>query len=330
MATDSKKSLIAKLAEACDAVGGVGKSGYNEMQRYNYVKAADVAKAIRHELFLRGIVLTLDEKDYIKLRDVPTKSGGVMPEMLLKCEVIFWDGDSGEKLGPFGAFGVAMDSGDKAIYKAKTGCLKYVLRHIGLIPDEKDDPEADERVDRETSDHEDAFYQRTGKIRATPALVTAFEAMFKNSGKTPAQLATILQARYKATSPAELTSDELGELVKWAASKEPIHDTLKTSVDAARGQADAPQRTVIAKIEGEDKVVSVVGVVSLLAPREKGTKKWLGIKMADGMELSDWRLEHESTLKPYVGKEVEFLARTSLVGTKVYYSVDSIELEARQ
>jgi hypothetical protein len=142
-----KKSLVTRIAEACDAVKGIDKGGYNEMQRYKYVKAADVAKAIRHEFFSRRVVLVVDEKEYTKLRDVPTKSGGVMPEYLLKCEVTFYDGYSADKLGPFGAFGVAMDSGDKAIYKAKTGCLKYVLRTIGLIPDEKDDPEADASVD---------------------------------------------------------------------------------------------------------------------------------------------------------------------------------------
>jgi hypothetical protein len=184
-----KLSLVAKLAAACDAVGGIDKGGYNEMQRYKYVKAADVAKAIRHEFFQRNIVLTIDEKEYIKLRDVPTKSGGIMPEYLLKCEVTFHDGESAEKLGPFGAFGVAMDSGDKAIYKAKTGCLKYVLRGIGLIPDEKDDPEADQNVDAETSDEPPAERGHLGEFQKRAWATTS-------GGKTDAQKSAYLSSKF--------------------------------------------------------------------------------------------------------------------------------------
>jgi hypothetical protein len=130
---EPRPSLIARLAEACNAVGGVEKKGRNLFQNYNYVKAADVAKAIRHGLFERGIIVIIDEKEWTQIRLITTNSGGQMPEMMLRAEVTFMDGK--ESLGPYTAFATAMDSGDKAIYKAKTGLLKYVLRGIGLIPD---------------------------------------------------------------------------------------------------------------------------------------------------------------------------------------------------
>lgn len=147
-------SLVGKLAEACNSVGGLEKKGTNTKQGYKYLKAADVAKAIRGEFFSRGILLTFDEKKFTQLRTIPTNSGGTMGEFLLEAEITFHDADSGEKLGPYGAFGVAMDTGDKAIWKCKTGALKYVLRGIGLIPDEKDDPEADEKVDQAIAETE--------------------------------------------------------------------------------------------------------------------------------------------------------------------------------
>ncbi len=114
MAKHITKNLVEKLAEACNAVSGVEKKGRNEFQRYNYVKAADVAKAIRHELFSRGILVIIDEKEWTERRQITTNSGGTMPEMLLRSEVTFRDGV--EILGPFTAFASAMDSGDKAIY----------------------------------------------------------------------------------------------------------------------------------------------------------------------------------------------------------------------
>lgn len=145
------QTLVAKLAEACAAVGFVPKRGENKRRdgtvNYNYVKATDVANALRIEFFSRNIILACDEKECRQTRTIKTNSGGEMAEFLVYANFTFHDGDTGQTLGPLGAFGIAMDTGDKAIYKAKTGALKYVLRGIGLIPDEDSDPETDEKVD---------------------------------------------------------------------------------------------------------------------------------------------------------------------------------------
>ncbi len=137
--SEEVKNLIAKIAEACDAVGGVEKKGTNTTQNYKYVKAADVAKAIRHELFSRGVIVLQDEQppEYV---EVQTKTGATMCECRMAIEFTLTDGKERENIT---GYGVARDSGDKAIYKAKTGALKYFLRGLGLIPDEKDDPEYD-------------------------------------------------------------------------------------------------------------------------------------------------------------------------------------------
>lgn len=136
---DSTKpqTLIAKLAQACDAVGGVEKKGRNQAQGYDYVRAADVAKAIRHELHSRGVMVIQDEES-AEWSEFTTMKGHAMRECKLRVAFILSDGTESLTVH---AFGVAMDSGDKAIYKAKTGALKYFLRGLGLIPDEADDPE---------------------------------------------------------------------------------------------------------------------------------------------------------------------------------------------
>jgi hypothetical protein len=48
------------------------------------------------------------------------------------------------------SYGTGTDKGDKAVYKAMTGALKYGLRHAFLIPDESD-PEADTSTDKATA-----------------------------------------------------------------------------------------------------------------------------------------------------------------------------------
>src|ERR1041385_3725794 len=137
---DRPKTLIEKVAEACAAVGGIEKRGRNQKQDYDYLMAADVAAAFRHELFDRGIILLQDEES-AEFKEYETRAGGIMQECRLKIKFILKD-DSGE-LVSYG-FGVGRDTFDKAIYKAKTGATKYFLRGLGLIPDRADDPEKSE------------------------------------------------------------------------------------------------------------------------------------------------------------------------------------------
>jgi len=231
----SKKSLVAKLAEACDAVGGVEKKGRNEFQKYTYVKAADVAKAIRHELFSRGILVLISEKAWVVDRIITTNSGGEVPLMRLEAEVTFRDETA--VLGPFGAFATAFDSGDKSIYKAKTGLLKYVLRGLGLIPDEKDDPEFDESVDEQT-DPKVIDGKPTNKKRKGIAeyQARAWSSALRQSGKTPEQESAYLKTKYKISTVMDLTPEQFKDAIKWATGAEDLEQTLATSIAAGKKQ----------------------------------------------------------------------------------------------
>lgn len=232
MSKPANKNLIRKLTEACNAVGGVEKKGRNEFQRYNYVKAADVAKAIRHELFERRILLTCDEKE-ITEKDVPTNNGGTIRVLTLKVEYTLRDGDSAETL-TMTAFGVAMDSGDKAIYKAKTGALKYFLRTLGIIPDERDDPEFDESVDEFTDERVTAPPSFKGKAKKVAEFqMRAFHSACDKSGKTESQKASYLKEKFNVGGVADLTKEQFTDAIKWALGTEDLAETVKLSTDAA-------------------------------------------------------------------------------------------------
>jgi hypothetical protein len=231
------QSLVAKLAEACNAVGGVEKKGRNDFQKYSYVKAADVAKEIRHKLFSRGILVLISEKGWSELGRIKTNSGSELPLMQLMAEVSFTDGI--ETVGPLTAFATAMDSGDKAIYKAKTGLLKYALRGLGLIPDEKDDPEFDEAVDEQTDPravHAEPGSKRKSKIKEFQ--IRGWDSAVRQTGKTAQQVATFLKVRYSATSISELTPEEFNEAIKWAVGTEELVNTLAASVAAVKKQPE--------------------------------------------------------------------------------------------
>jgi len=143
------KNLIAKLAEIVHEIDSVEKRGRNDFQKYNYVKAADVAWAVRKALSDRNIYLVTDVVE-IRNYEIPAKEG-VMQAVDVKVQFSFFDGDS-TATAPIvlHSYGTGTDKGDKAVYKAMTGALKYGLRHAFLIPDESD-PEGDTGTDEATA-----------------------------------------------------------------------------------------------------------------------------------------------------------------------------------
>lgn len=245
--TDSVKSLVTKLTEACNAVGGIEKKGTNESQRYKYMKAADVAKALRRELFTRHIMLIADEKEFTQTGVVTTKMGAELREFTLRVDYHILDGDSGEKL-IVGAFGVAMDSGDKSVYKAKTGALKYFLRGLGLIPDEKDDPEADEKVDKALEVNPELLAKMKKQERITQEQVTKVWEAMKRTGRTELELVAKLAAK-KLTQLEQVTQELFPAVINWAnGAPQAIREYPPLAVieqkDLARVFAQATERGV--------------------------------------------------------------------------------------
>lgn len=135
------KSLVCKLAEIVAEIDHVEKKGRNEFHKYDYVKAADLAWAVRKKLSERKVLLL---SDVIEQRQ--DKHGDFL---FTTIDVLytFYDGESGEKLC-FKVPGTGSDKGDKGLYKAITGSLKYAIRNAFLVPDDSD-PEGDPTVDKE-------------------------------------------------------------------------------------------------------------------------------------------------------------------------------------
>ena len=141
---ETKKSLVSKLAEVMAEIDHVEKRGRNEFQKYNYVRAADVARAVRDGLAKRGVIM-LSQIVNVRSYEIPAREG-TMQAIDLHIRYTFHDGT--ETLSTDG-YGTGTDKGDKSCFKAQTGCLKYALRNAFLIPDESD-PEADATVDAAT------------------------------------------------------------------------------------------------------------------------------------------------------------------------------------
>lgn len=128
--------LHGKLAEVMAEVGRVPKRGRNEFHKYDYATEADIVDAVRGALSSRSVSLVPSVRQVIR--------DGTLTTALMAFQ--FTDGETGET-ATYEWAGTGDDKGDKGLYKAMTGALKYFLLKTFLLPT-GDDPEADTETDK--------------------------------------------------------------------------------------------------------------------------------------------------------------------------------------
>ena len=135
----NKGKLAAKLLKVMKAIDKVDKSGHNEFSNYNYQKENDIKLAVRNAL--------IDHKVYplhsvIDSETVQYTSGKGKPMFMIDItyRIEFIDTETGFSLvSDFR--GQGSDTGDKGLFKAITGALKYNFINNFAIPSETMDPE---------------------------------------------------------------------------------------------------------------------------------------------------------------------------------------------
>jgi hypothetical protein len=146
-ARPSATTLVAKLAKVMAETRWVEKKGRNSFFNYDYAKESDILDAVRTKLADHGIfVFTSIESTDFKETGKRTRDGSPVNLVFVKTKHTFWDGETGETIEVFGS-GCGEDSGDKGIYKAITGAMKYFISKNFLIST-GDDPEKDEDADK--------------------------------------------------------------------------------------------------------------------------------------------------------------------------------------
>ncbi|MCU0533277.1 MAG: ERF family protein [Hydrococcus sp. Prado102] len=113
------------------------KSGKNDFHKYSYTTASDVLEPVREACNANGLIL------YASVTDSRVDRGQAWVNVKLTCA----DPETGESIECHAA-GYAEDwsykdnkpTGDKAVYKAETGAIKYAVRLMFCLPSE-DDPE---------------------------------------------------------------------------------------------------------------------------------------------------------------------------------------------
>jgi len=220
-----KRSLVRKLCEVMDAIGWVAKTGYNEFHKYHYAQEADLVNAIRGELAKRHIFIfssvtktvrspleveTMKWDESVKMK-VPTIRKTQLTE--IEMDWTFVDGESGEER-TVRFDGVGEDNVDKGLYKAMTGCEKYLLMKSFLVPT-GDDPEKDSSEDAKNAKEEGVHAAKAVaesqleayKRREKEQLTETQDHKFFTQAAAPATVAAALPKR----KFADTANDDVGE-----------------------------------------------------------------------------------------------------------------------
>lgn len=132
--------LLQKLVEVAEAIPYVEKRGRNDHHGYDFVQALDVTRDVRAQLLARKILAVPST--------VPgsvqhfTETGGKGFVTTVDLVYRFMDAETGASIEVAWTGAGADTGGDKGLYKAFTGGVKYALMQLFMLP-ATNDPEHD-------------------------------------------------------------------------------------------------------------------------------------------------------------------------------------------
>lgn len=175
-------NLVNKICDVIKEIGVVPKTGLNKFQGYNYRKHEDIMSHLQPTLLKHGLVFYPKSKSIheVSVIEKTNKSGDITKNIhvLMVATYTMTDGESSID---FMGLGEGIDNGDKAIYKAQTGAIKYALNDLLMLASESD-PENDQ--------HESSNTTKSTKPTQTPSVdntdnETAIIDLCKEKGKSP-------------------------------------------------------------------------------------------------------------------------------------------------
>lgn len=142
MEETTRTAILKKIAAVRKDVGYIQKGGRNASQNYSFLSERQITELFKELFDKHGVVFTYSSA----ITDVRVSPKGTQLITAVKVNYAFMDVDTGEVLGGVAA-GQGADPGDKGVYKAITGAIKYVFMKTFLIPT-GDDPEDDSKEEK--------------------------------------------------------------------------------------------------------------------------------------------------------------------------------------
>lgn len=139
------QKLDAAVFRVMEKVDYLKKDGKNAQQGYAFASAESIIGEVRAAALSEKLRISISYSSAVDLETAATKNGGNMFRVRVASNIILRFEDECE-LHTF--YGEGADSGDKALSKAKTMCLKQALRQLFLI--ETGEHDADRETQPET------------------------------------------------------------------------------------------------------------------------------------------------------------------------------------
>jgi hypothetical protein len=129
-------SILKKMSAIQRDIKSMEKDGTNAFHKYKYLSETQLTSTMKKLLDKHGVLFLYSSE----ITDIRPKDN----QFLTAVKVIFEfrDVETGERVQGFAA-GQGADSGDKGVYKAITGAIKYIYMKTFNIPT-GDDPEKDD------------------------------------------------------------------------------------------------------------------------------------------------------------------------------------------
>ena len=138
------KQILGKLWKIMSEVNYIQKDKTNEFHRYKYASEEAIKVHLHEQLVKHKVIFGLTTSGAPHIERVKTAKGNEELVVFQEVAYNFWDVESGERFG--GTFmGTGQDAGDKGLYKALTGAIKYIMTSTFLIPtgtDAEEEPPA--------------------------------------------------------------------------------------------------------------------------------------------------------------------------------------------
>lgn len=128
--------LLQKLAKVFQEIQTVERKGENTFHHYKYAREEDLLGVVRPLFMKYGLLPTATDLERKKEEQLTS----------VKMQFTIYDIDTGASITSM-SYGDGEDKGDKGVYKAKTGAMKYFLSKFFMIPT-GDDPEKEEKEDK--------------------------------------------------------------------------------------------------------------------------------------------------------------------------------------
>jgi len=204
------ETIGAALCAAIADVEFVVESGRNTHHNYNYANDTDLLRSVRPAMIRHGLALVPHEM-------AANRSGG-LTEVHATYLLVHADSEQTLKLAVVGEGSGGRGSEDKGVYKALTGCYKYLLRHTFAIPT-GDDAEAtkwDTRRDAPETKEEKAARRAKHDPEWEDGGRERFMVRLSELGLKYDALRWFITTRGKdKRKPSERSAEERAEILNW-------------------------------------------------------------------------------------------------------------------